>query len=178
MPHLVSRSAGRSPAASTRTPFQSAAPETGFFRHQDAEDRLRFQRVHQPHETRAVDKLGATDAVVHKDAGFINGPALATSVRFRVLHVARNRLLLVGDAVLFRALSCVDSRISAANFASVTSPYAPGSSRSPGSSNPRARCQAPAAGSASPSRAPCRISDRQSSFRLPTSHSAAGGSFR
>ena len=79
--------------------------EPRFLRHHEhLERRPRLQRVHQPQKAGTVRKLGAGDPVVDVDVLVGDDPALARGVLARVLDLPRDRLLLVGDAVLLRAL--------------------------------------------------------------------------
>jgi hypothetical protein len=76
-----------------------------FLRHHEyLKRRPRLQRIHQPHESGPVRKFGPADSIVDVDVLVGYGPALSSRVRFRVLDLARDGLLLIRDASLVGSL--------------------------------------------------------------------------
>src|SRR4029450_7997059 len=68
--------------------------------HENLKPRAWFQRVHQSQESWPVRELGTRDPVVDINVLVGHRPTLATCVGPGVLNLARNRLLLVGNAGL------------------------------------------------------------------------------
>src|SRR5215475_8754097 len=69
------------------------------------------ERVHEPEEARALDELGAADAVVDVDGLFDDQPAVPGGVLPRVLDLAGHGALVLADSALVGGLARVDGGV-------------------------------------------------------------------
>src|SRR5215467_5383415 len=84
-------------------------PQAGLLGHDEAlEGGSWAEGVHEPEEARALDELGAADAVVDVDAFLKDQPAAPGSILPRVLDLAGHGALVLADSALVGGLARVD----------------------------------------------------------------------